>query len=139
MEKLDHPIYWDNIKKATTKLANDKAPGLNDVPPNIFKALDYAHLSRLLLFYNQFYHSQDEFDEWHEGQVVPVTKKGDTSDPNKWRGVTLMNIINKIYNIIMCGRILKITIKHGVKYYFGSTPGVGCQDGTFTIKTLLHI
>ena len=25
-----------------------------------------------------------------------------------------------------------------MKYQFGSSPGVGCQDGTFTIKTLLH-
>ena len=29
--------------------------------------------------------------------------------------------------------------KHGVKYQFGSTPQVGCQDGTFTIKTLLQL
>ena len=25
-----------------------------------------------------------------------------------------------------------------MKYQFGSSPGIGCQDGTFTIKTLLH-
>ena len=25
-----------------------------------------------------------------------------------------------------------------MKYQFGSSPGVGCQDGTFTIKTLLQ-
>ena len=29
--------------------------------------------------------------------------------------------------------------KHGVKYQFGLTLGVGCQDGTFTIKTLLQL
>ena len=39
----------------------------------------------------------------------------------------------------MCGRLFIIIIKHGVKCQFGSTPGVGCQDGTFTIKTLLHL
>ena len=39
----------------------------------------------------------------------------------------------------MCGRLFKIISKHGVKYQFGSTPGVGCQDGTFTIETLLHL
>ena len=26
-----------------------------------------------------------------------------------------------------------------MKYQFGSTPGVGCQDGRFTIKTMLHL
>ena len=50
-----------------------------------------------------------------------------------------MNIGNKIYSSIMCGRLFKIISKNGVKCQFGSTPGVGCQDGTFTIKTLLHL
>ena len=50
-----------------------------------------------------------------------------------------MEIGNKIYSSIMCGLLFKIIIKHGVKFQFGSTPGVGCQDDTFTINTLLHI
>ena len=45
MDKLDHPISWYKIKKATAKLSNDKAPGLNGVPPNAFKTLDDANLS----------------------------------------------------------------------------------------------
>ena len=65
--------------------------------------------------------------------------KGDTYDPNKWRGVTLMNIDNKIYSSIMCERLFKIISKYGVKCQFGSTPGVGHQDGTFAVKTLLHL
>ena len=52
------PIYWPVLEKIkqievmdelyeaiTTKLANNKAPGLNGVPPNAFKALDDANLS----------------------------------------------------------------------------------------------
>ena len=72
-------------------------------------------------------------------EVFPVPKKGDTSNPNKWKWFTLMDIVNKIYSSIMCGQLFKIISKHGVKCQFGSTPGVGCQDGTFTIKTLLHL
>ena len=34
--------------------------------------------------------------------------------------------------------MFSIIKKHGVKYQFGSSPGVECQDGTSTIKTLLH-
>ena len=64
MDKIEHPISWDVIKKATTKLANDKSPGLNSVSPNAFKALDDANLSWLLLFYNQFWHIQAGFDKW---------------------------------------------------------------------------
>ena len=54
MDELDQTISWYEMKKSTTKLANDKAPGLNGVPLNEFKALDDANLSWLLLLYNQF-------------------------------------------------------------------------------------
>ena len=50
-----------------------------------------------------------------------------------------MDIGNKIYISIMCGRLLKIISKHIVKFQFGSTPGVVCQDGKFKIKTILHL
>ena len=39
----------------------------------------------------------------------------------------------------MCRRLFMIISKHGVKYQLGSTPGVGYQYVTFTIKTLLHL
>ena len=38
----------------------------------------------------------------------------------------------------MWKRLFKIINSHGVKYQFGSSPGFGCQDGLFTLKTALH-
>ena len=38
----------------------------------------------------------------------------------------------------MWKRLFKIINSHGVKYQFGSSPGVGCQDGLFTLKTALQ-
>ena len=125
MDELYQPISWYEIKKSTTELENNKAPGLNGVPPNAFKALGYANLSWFILFYHQFWNSQADFDEWHEGQLVTVPKKGDTADHNKCRGVTLMYIGNKIHSSIMCGQIFKIISKHGVKCKFGFMPGFG--------------
>ena len=49
-----------------------------------------------------------------------------------------MDIGAKVFSSLICKRLFKIIKKHGVKYQFGSSPGVGCQDGTFTIKTILH-
>ena len=138
-DELYQPISWDEKNKAITKLANDKAPGLNGIPPNVFKALDNTNLSWILLLYDQFWHIQADFDKGHEGQVFPVINKGDTTDPSKWRGVTLIDIVNNIYSSIMCGQLFKIISKHGVKCQFGSTPEVRCQYVTFTIKKLLHL
>ena len=39
MVELDTKSTWEELKKAVTKLANRKYPGLNKVPPDAFKAL----------------------------------------------------------------------------------------------------
>ena len=49
-----------------------------------------------------------------------------------------MDIGSKLFNSLICKKIFKIIQKHRVKYQFGYYPGVGCQDSTFTIKTILH-
>ena len=89
-------------------------------------------------FITDFWEDKVDFKVWHEGQVFLEPKSGDLSDPNKWIGVNLMDIGAKVFSSLICKRFFKIINKHGVKYKFGSSPGVGCQDGTFTIKTLLH-
>ena len=90
MRKIAHTISLDEIKAAVTELTNDKMPGLNKVPLNSFKALKDDNLTHLLDFFNNYWLEKNFFDEWHEGQIVPVPKSGDLSDPKKWCGVTLM-------------------------------------------------
>lgn len=137
--ELDSVITWGELKQAVAKLKNGKSPGLNDVPPDAFKSLTSGNLATLLDHLNSFWNEEVDFEEWHEGQVVPVPKSGNLSDPNKWRGVTLMDLGSKIFSSIMCTRLFKIIVAHGDRYQFGSTPGVGCQDGSFTLKTILHL
>ena len=50
-----------------------------------------------------------------------------------------MDLGSKLFSSILRTRLFHIIKVHGVKYQFGSTPGVGCQDGSFKIKTMLHL
>ena len=86
-------------------LTNDKAPGLNGVPPNAFKAISPNNLKVHFNFILEFCNDNMDFEEWHEGQLVPVPKSADLSDPNKWRGVNLMVIGSKIFNSLLCKRL----------------------------------
>ena len=49
-----------------------------------------------------------------------------------------MDIGEKFFRSMMCKRLFKIINLHGLKYQFGSSPGFGCQDVLFTLKTTLH-
>ena len=139
MQEIDQPILWYELKAAVTKLTNDRDQGLNKVPPNVFKALNDENLTQLLRILNNYLLEETDFDEWHKGQIVPVPKIGNLFDPNKWRGFTLTNIRANMFRSILCGCALNIIKSCGVKYQFGSTPGVGWQNGRFTRKTLLHL
>ena len=108
------------------------------LPTNSFKSMSEEKLCHHFDFITEFWEDKVDFEEWNEGQVVPVPKTGDLSDPNKWRGLNLIDIWSKVFSILIYKRLFKIIKKQGFKYQFGSSPGVGCQDGTFTIKIILH-
>ena len=55
MHELNKPITRAELKTAIAKLANDKSPGLNKVPPNAFKSLSNANIAHLLTFLNQYW------------------------------------------------------------------------------------
>ena len=55
MLELDKVPTWAEFMIAVTELTNDKAPGLNNVPPNAFKAMDEANLRHHFNFIVEFW------------------------------------------------------------------------------------
>jgi hypothetical protein len=39
---------------------------------------------------------------------------------------------------VMTTRAFLLLDKHGTRFQFGRTPGIGCRDGLFTLKALLN-
>ena len=60
---IDHSIKWEEIKLAIAKLANEKSPGLNDVPPDAFKVLSNQNIDILLNLYNTYRKGNIDFDK----------------------------------------------------------------------------
>ena len=50
-----------------------------------------------------------------------------------------MDVCSKIFSKIMSNRLYKILAVQETKCQFGATPNIGCQDGSFTLKSLLHL
>ena len=109
--ELDVPPSWKEFTEAVNDLTNDKAPGLNGVPPNAFKAMSPKNLKIHFNFILEFWNDNLNFEEWHEGQVVPVPKSGDLSDPNKWRRVNLMDIGSKLL-LAFCAKECLASLKN---------------------------
>ena len=90
-------------------------------------------------FIVDFWEGNADYWEWHAGLGVVVPQKGDLSDPNKWRGINRMDVCSKNISCIITERLYLLLDKHGIRTQFGATPNVGCQDGSFILKSLLHL
>ena len=102
---LDSPITRDEVQNAISKLKRNKSPGLDLLPPELF--IDAADLlaDPLCKLFNFIFENNLYPESWTRGIVVPVPKKGDLSDVNNYRGITLTSILSKIYSHILDNRL----------------------------------
>ena len=102
MFEMDVPPSWKEFTEAVNDLTNDKATGLNGVSLNAFKSMSPKNTRVHFNFILEFWNDNLDFEKWHKGQVVPVSKSGGLSDPNKCRGVNLMDIGINILSSLLC-------------------------------------
>ena len=102
---LDMPISQDEVIKAISKLKRNKSPGLDLLPPELF--IDAADLlcGPICTLFNHIFSNSKYPESWTRGVLVPVPKKGDLSDANNYRGITLTSIFSKLYSHILDNRL----------------------------------
>ena len=136
--ELDAPLTFKEFQDSVIALCWHKAPGLNKVVPNAIKALDDENLFVLYEYIKTYIETDEDFDEWKVSHLVPLPKKGDLSNPNNWRGINLLDVTSKLVSIIVNKRLQKMLKIRGITHQFGASPGTGCQNGLFCLKTLLQ-
>jgi len=95
---IDTPISFKEVRHAINKLKKGKAPGLNGLPPEALKAMDNIPKRIIHTHISDFFDGKTDHEGWHRSQCVPVPKKGNLSDPNKWRGIMLMDICSNVFS-----------------------------------------
>jgi len=109
---IDLPITFREVKHAINKLKKGKAAGLNGIPTEALKAMDDTPQRIVHKHVSDFFDGTTDHEGWHKSQCVPVPKKGNLSDPNKWRGIMLMDMCSKIFSSIMTTRAFKLLDLH---------------------------
>ena len=128
----------DEFLSHLNKLKNHKAAGPNGVPAEALKNLDISEKELLHSYITDVWTKHANYDDWHEALLACVPKSGDLSNPNKWRGICLLDVLSKVFSAIINGRLHKALKKYGIETQNGSTPGRGCADRVFSLKSALH-
>jgi len=83
------PIALAEAAKVVKKLLGGKAPGVDEIRPEMLKALDIVGLSWLTRFFNVAWGSGTVPMDWQIGVVVPIFFKGDRRVCSNYRGISL--------------------------------------------------
>ena len=92
----DGPMALDEFTKAKNSLQLRKAAGPDNIPPEVFKLCDFDEICLRLC--NKALMENVRPDLWSYMNIIPVSKSGDLSNTNNYRGISLMCIIAKMYN-----------------------------------------
>ena len=82
-----------------------KPPGVDEIRPEMLKALGVEGLSWLTRLINVAWKSETVPKEWQTGVVVPLFKKGDQRVCANYRGITLLSLPGKVYSKVLERRV----------------------------------
>jgi hypothetical protein len=83
------------------------APGTENIPSEVIKhggSTVKQRLSLILLIWNK----EELPKDWMEGIICPIYKKGITTECSNYRPITLLNIANKIFAILLKNQLSEI-------------------------------
>lgn len=119
-EGCDDPITWAEICAALKAMPRGKAAGIDGVPGELYKLIQAENTpsSCLAIALNSVVTSLWETARVPEALatavVVPIPKKGDLSDPDNYRGISLIPVILKVISKIATARLNHILERDGV-------------------------
>ena len=90
----------------------------------------------LLTLFNLVWDNVCAPSDWREGPIVSLFKKGDREDPGDYRGLTLLNVVGKLYSRVMNNRLIKhIELNHMLHEEQGGFElGRSCIDNIFPLR-----
>ena len=70
-------------------------------------------------------------------KLVPLPKKGDSSNLKIWRGMNLLDVGSKISSVILSARAQKLLKSNVHSMQFGAVPGRNYTDAVFSLKSVM--
>ena len=132
------PPEKEEIVAAIKSLKNGKAPGQDNLNAELFKADPELAAQILQPLLTAIWEEKQIPEDWTEGVIVKIPKKGTLSNCNNWRGITLLSIPSKILAKIIIKRISEAVDQRLRKEQAGFRKGRRCTDQIFTLRNIIE-
>ena len=126
------------VENEILRLKNFKAPGIDNLPGELFKHGGNALWIVLHVLIVRIWKGKEMPWEWRTSLLCPIYKKGDKLECKNHRGIALLNIAYKIFANILYQRLLPYSECTVGEYQSGFRVGCSTSDQLFNIRQILE-
>ena len=137
---LDHKISISEVRCVIKGIKNNKSAGSDGIVGELIKYGGEGMCKMLLELFDLVWSNENVPGHWGVGLIVSLFKKGDKQDPGNYRGITLLNVVGKLYSRILNNRLLRF-LEANNKLHEGQggfRRGRSCIDNIFSLNELIQ-
>ena len=137
------PISVDEVLKYIHSLKPGKAPGIDGIPPKIVRSVGHILAPVLAHIFNLVFVSGIYPDAMKVAKVIPLFKKGDSTQPENYRPISLLCCFDKLLELAIDKRLRQFFNKNSSFYDFqfgfreGHSTSHALQETVNTIRSHL--
>ena len=132
------PPTKTEIINAIKSLKNGKAAGIDDIPAELLKIDPLTVADALKPLFKDIWEKEVFPDDWKEGIIIKLPKKGDLTICDNWRGITLLSVVMKIFMRIILDRMVGEVDKNLRREQAGFRSGKSCIDHINTLRLIIE-
>ena len=128
----------DEVQKAIKMMKNNKAPGMDIISAEVLKEGGDEVSRWILRICNKIMDTKEVPTDLRNGIIVKLPKKGDLTDLNNWRGLTLLSVPGKVFVLILLNRLKNAIDDKMREEQAGFRPGRSCTDQIFALRRIVE-
>ena len=92
-ENLNKEITYEEVSRCIDRLNNGKASGIDRILNEHIKTTKYTFITIYVKLFNLVLDSGCFPEQWSTGMISPIYKKGDRSNPQNYRPITILSCL----------------------------------------------
>ena len=132
------PITQEEIIKAIKAQKNGKAPGQDNITPEVLKQDPVQSAGILHNLFQKIWEEETVPEDWRNGYIVKLPKKGDLSVCGNWRGIQLLSVPSKIMARVILERIKGAVDEELREEQAGFRRNRSCADQIATMRIIIE-
>ncbi|XP_069158045.1 uncharacterized protein [Procambarus clarkii] len=137
MEELDLQPTVEEVEKAVDSLSSGKGPGDNGIPPEVLKCARGTLKTDLHELLCQCWREDSVQQHMGDANIIPRYKnKGDRNDVNNYRGISLLNVVGKLFARVVLVRLQILADRVYPDSQCGSRAERSTTDMVFSLRQL---